>query len=560
MAYIGLRPTTQTLATASQLLSGDGSSRSFALQQAVGKASDIIVSVGREIQIPEADYTANGTTLLFAIGRAPANASNNISITFTAGALNTVYITANAYPSGTTVAPSIYSTGAATTGIWWPTTNTLGLTVAGNTRVKIDDTSLGQSTSTTTGALQVTGGAGITGAVYIGGQLNLVSGTNATNQTDGALAITGGLGATGDFFLGGTMTISGGLTVAGAFNTTATNSLTVNTPFIFLANTNVGDAIDQGFVGTYNDGFTQRYTGLFRAASDGAYKLFRNLTNEPTTLVDVANVSFEYADLWMGNANVTSTIQSTSTLTGALTTLGGVGIGKNLYIGGGIGAGGSLGTNGQFLQSTGTGLTWQTLSAQRINQDASNVSVTTSYVNVAVNGSNVASFGASRLLINTDIVPSANAASSIGLSGTRWNNIFAVTGNFLSVNANYADLAENYESDGIYEPGTVVCFDGEAEITQCNTDMCVKVAGVVSTNPAYLMNSTLINEKTLAIALTGRVPCKVIGTISKGDMLVSAGNGHARAESAPKIGSVIGKALENFEGAEGVIEVVVGRL
>lgn len=555
MAYIGLRPTTQTLATASQILSGDGSSLSFTLQQAVGKASDIIVSVGREIQIPEVDFTASGTTLLFAVGRAPANASNNISVTFTAGALNTVYITANAYPSGTTVAPAIYSTGAATTGIWWPTTDTLGLTVAGNTRVVIDDASLGQSTSTTSGALQVTGGAGITGAVYIGGQLNLVSGTNATNQTDGALAITGGLGATGDFFLGGTMTISGGLTVAGAFNTTATNSLTVNTPFIFLANTNVGDAIDQGFVGTYNDGFTQRYTGLFRSQADGAYKLFRNLTNEPTTLVDVANVSFEYADLWMANANVTSTIQSTSTLTGALTTLGGVGIGKNLYIGGGIGAGGSLGTNGQFLQSTGTGLTWSTLSASSITQNASNVTVTANYVNVSVNGSNVASFGATRLLVTTDIVPFGNNSSNIGSVGSTWNTVHAK-----ATSAQYADLAENYESDAIYEPGTVVCFDGEAEITQCNTDMCVKVAGVVSTNPAYLMNSTLINEKTLAIALTGRVPCKVVGTISKGDMLVSAGNGHARAESAPKIGSVIGKALENFEGAEGVIEVVVGRI
>jgi hypothetical protein len=121
-------------------------------------------------------------------------------------------------------------------------------------------------------------------------------------------------------------------------------------------------------------------------------------------------------------------------------------------------------------------------------------------------------------------------------------------------------LAENYTSDEIYEPGTVMCFGGSQEVTKCDIDMCVKIAGIVSTNPAYLMNSTLINETTLAIALTGRVPCKVTGLITKGDMLVSAGDGRARAESAPKIGSVIGKALENFEGAEGVIEVVVGRL
>jgi len=555
MSYIGLRPTTQTLATASQILSGDGSTRSFALQQPVGKASDIVVSVDREIQIPEADYTASGTNLLFAEGRAPANASNNIAIAFMSGALNTIYLTANSFVAGTTVNPSINSTGALTTGIYWPTTSSLGFTVSGNTRIVVSDDSLGVATSTTTGALRVTGGAGITGDTYIGGQLNLLSGLNATSQVDGALVIDGGLGASGDFFLGGTMTISGGLTVAGAFNTTATNSLTVNTPFIFLANTNVGDAIDQGVIGTYNDGFTQRYTGIYRSQADGAWKLFTNLDDEPTTLVDSGNVSFRYADLWIANANVTATTQSTTSTTGALTTSGGMGIAKNLYIGGGIGAGGSLGTNGQFLSSTGTGLAWATLSASRINQDASNVTVTTSYVNVAVNGTNVASFGATQMISSQTIIPTGNASITLGTLANQWSTVFAK-----ATSAQYADLAENYASDAIYEPGTVVCFDGEAEITQCNTDMCVKVAGVVSTNPAYLMNSTLINEKTLAIALTGRVPCKVTGLIAKGDMLVSAGNGNARAEENPKLGSVIGKSLENFDGLEGVIEVVVGRL
>jgi hypothetical protein len=370
------------------------------------------------------------------------------------------------------------------------------------------------------------------------------------------LAITGGLGATGDFFLGGTMTISGGLTVAGAFNTTATNSLTVNTPFIFLANTNVGDAIDQGFVGTYNDGFTQRYTGLFRSQADGAYKLFRNLTNEPTTLVDVGNVSFEYADLWMANANVTSTIQSTSTLTGALTTSGGMGIAKNLYIGGGIGAGGSLGSNGQFLQSTGTGLTWTTLSASAISQAASNVTVTTSYVNVAVNGTNVASFGATQMISSQTIIPAGNASITLGTLANQWSTVFA-----RATSAQYADLAENYASDAIYEPGTVVCFDGEAEITQCNTDMCVKVAGVVSTNPAYLMNST---ETGVPVALQGRVPCRVLGPVSQGDRVVSshiAGVAQALDPLQYQPGCIIGKALQAIDSTDiSVIEVVVGRL
>jgi len=89
--------------------------------------------------------------------------------------------------------------------------------------------------------------------------------------------------------------------------------------------------------------------------------------------------------------------------------------------------------------------------------------------------------------------------------------------------------------------------------------MCSRVAGVVSTQPAYRMNDGLQGDNVITLALLGRVPCKVQGDIAKGDMLVSAGNGRARAAADPKMGSVIGKALENFSGAEGVIEVVVGR-
>jgi len=126
--------------------------------------------------------------------------------------------------------------------------------------------------------------------------------------------------------------------------------------------------------------------------------------------------------------------------------------------------------------------------------------------------------------------------------------------------AEYADLAEMYAADAEYAPGTVVVFGGDAEVTADAKDADRKIAGVVSTNPAHLMNSAMEADHTVAVALTGRVPVKVTGTIAKGDMLVAAGNGVARAEADPKMGSVIGKALENFDGAEGVIEVVVGRL
>jgi hypothetical protein len=74
------------------------------------------------------------------------------------------------------------------------------------------------------------------------------------------------------------------------------------------------------------------------------------------------------------------------------------------------------------------------------------------------------------------------------------------------------------------------------------------------------MNSGLQAEHTVAVALSGRVPTSVIGSVAKGDMMVSAGNGQARAEDNPILGTVIGKSLEDFNGIEGVIEIVVGRL
>jgi len=127
-----------------------------------------------------------------------------------------------------------------------------------------------------------------------------------------------------------------------------------------------------------------------------------------------------------------------------------------------------------------------------------------------------------------------------------------------ATSAQYADLAEMYTADADIEPGTVVCFGGDKEVTTCMLEADKKVAGVVSTNPAYLMNSDA--EGAVAVALQGRVPCKVKGPVAKGDMMVSAGDGSAKASADPKLGEVIGKALEDFDGEEGVIEVVVGRM
>ena len=295
MAYLGFRPVVQTTSTATQQFSGDGTTLQFNLQQGISKPSDIIVSVGSTLQIPGTDYTVTSTALVFNSGKAPTAGTNNVTVTFIAGGLATINITANAYPIGNTVAPSIYATTSSATGIYWPSTTSMAFTASGNTRVTVSDAAGGIATSTTTGALRVTGGAGVSGTLYAN-IIQVSSGLTSNSTTSGALVVSGGIGCSGALNVGGSMIVSGGLSVAGSFNTTSTNSLTVNTPFLFLANTNVGDSIDEGFVGTYNDGTTQRYAGLYRAQSDGRYKLFTNLTNQPSTLVDSANVSFRYAD------------------------------------------------------------------------------------------------------------------------------------------------------------------------------------------------------------------------------------------------------------------------
>ena len=125
----------------------------------------------------------------------------------------------------------------------------------------------------------------------------------------------------------------------------------------------------------------------------------------------------------------------------------------------------------------------------------------------------------------------------------------------------YADLAENYTADATYGPGTVVEFGGTAETTICQTDMSTAVAGIISTAPAYLMNDHHLQEEYVyPIALSGRVPCHVKGTIKKGDLLVSGAGGFARADTNPKVGTVIAKAMEDYDSTDvGQIEVMVWR-
>lgn len=159
-------------------------------------------------------------------------------------------------------------------------------------------------------------------------------------------------------------------------------------------------------------------------------------------------------------------------------------------------------------------------------------------------------------VFESSIVPSANLLYNLGSTTTWWNNIYGT-----AIHAKYADLAERFEADEEYEAGTVVELGGPAEITAVVEDLSEDVFGVISTQAAYLMNSSAGSDASHPpVAVQGRVPVKVIGPVQKGDRLVSAGNGYARVGKKPELTAwnVIGRALENKnDDGPGMVEAVV---
>ena len=156
-------------------------------------------------------------------------------------------------------------------------------------------------------------------------------------------------------------------------------------------------------------------------------------------------------------------------------------------------------------------------------------------------------------LTSKAIVPDTDNTYDIGTSSVGYSTVHAK-----ATSAQYADLAEIYETDHEYEVGTVVVFGGTKEITTTGQKYDTRVAGVISENPAYLMNN---KSEGQPVALAGKVKCKVHGIIEKGTMLVaSERTGCATKSQNPTVGSVIGKALEDYDSDEiGTINIVVGR-
>tara|TARA_B100001057_G_scaffold498948_1_gene607764 strand:+ start:1046 stop:2488 length:1443 start_codon:yes stop_codon:yes gene_type:complete len=217
--------------------------------------------------------------------------------------------------------------------------------------------------------------------------------------------------------------------------------------------------------------------------------------------------------------------------------------------------GGSLDANAQRLTNLG---------APTSSSDAA----TKSYVDTELSGLSQNSISQNNTNVTvTDSGTGTIVATIDGSAHTTFNSsgITLATGVFsgTATSSQYADLAEKYTSDQQYEPGTVVELGGEQEVTQTKRPTSCTIAGIVSTNPGFIMNKDL--ENSVEVALIGRVPCKVVGPVRKGEFLVSSRTpGHAQAHKdlhGPPAGSAIGKAIESKDtDGPGVIEVLVGRM
>jgi hypothetical protein len=345
--------------------------------------------------------------------------------------------------------------------------------------------------------------------------------------------------------------------------------------------TSIGTLTSLGVNGNITAANITANTGVFTGNASGLSAI--NASNLSSGTVPTARLSGSYP-ISVTSANsattagtVTTNAQPNITSVGTLTSLTVTG---NANVGN-IGATNFVGSGASLTNLNASNLASGTVPSARLTGSYS-ISVTGSAGSATTAGTvttnaqpNITSVGTLTSLSVTGNVSAGNVTTTGtvgGASATLFGNGLttganttagSITGNWTltagsRMQATYADLAEYYEADVEYEPGTVLMFGGDKEVTLAE-DGTNKVAGVVSTNPAYVMNSTCPGLLT-AIALQGRVPCKVRGKISKGDMLISGGNGYARPNQFPTIGTVIGKALEDFDGYEGVIEVAVGRL
>ena len=270
-------------------------------------------------------------------------------------------------------------------------------------------------------------------------------------------------------------------------------------------------------------------------------------------------------------------VASTSTTTGTLQVTGGIGATGNITAGNIIAGGvrqtiaGTVPSNptvgDQWYDTStdilfnftydGTNYVWVDISSAPINTAlAGGISGTS--LSISGVGSFTSTLSSGALTVPNIIHSGTSGTGDIGGTGAAFGTVFAK-----ATSAQYADLAENYQADASYVPGTVIIFGGVNEVTISNISHDTAVAGVVSTNPAYLMNSKINAEYISAVALQGRVPCLVRGPINKGDLVVTSdipGIAQRMDKKLYEPGCIIGKSLDAITANEiKTIEVVIGR-
>jgi hypothetical protein len=281
-------------------------------------------------------------------------------------------------------------------------------------------------------------------------------------------------------------------------------------------------------------GFTTVRPGITLAtAISGVDQLFQGTSTNTQSLGGLVATDFMRSTAAAGNITTTVNQLQVNTTSGLT-----VGANQDLRLT-------TSGINGIIQNATQNGNI-----VLQVNQGGTNTVVATIF------GSNaIASFGNS-LAVNSVNKVGANAVGNIGSSSNYFDRVFAT-----ATTALYADVAERFASDIMYEPGTVVELGGTAEITLVTEELSDRVFGVISTRPAFTMNGGAGDDVTHPpVAMTGRVPVKVRGQVRKGDRLVSAGDGIARAAFAHEITAfnTIGRALvDKLTDDVGMVEAIV---
>ena len=401
-------------------------------------------------------------------------------------------------------------------------------------------------------------GSGGNGVITIGGVSNVAVFTTTTAYFIGAANVTGieksGTNAIGNIgssinyfnnifaatYNGTTVSVTGtitGASVVGGVMTGTSVSVTGNiTGGNVLGGANVNATTHTGTTVSV----TGTITGGNLAVGTGTISTSGNITG--------GNV--------LGGANVNATTHTGTTVsvTGTIT-------GGNLAVGTGtISTSGNI-TGGNVLGGANVNATTFTGGTVSVTGTITggNLAVGTGTISTSGNitGGNLVTSGTTGILsVNSITHTGTTALGNIGEVGAAFNTVHAT-----ATTALYADLAERYAADELLDPGTVVDLGGTHEITQSQQDLSDAVFGVISTSAAYMMNNGAGSDATHpAVAIVGRVPVKVIGTVQKGNRLVSAGNGVARAAQPGEATAfnVIGRALENKDSEEvSMIEATV---